>query len=174
MATTHFERWFADLLGLSELEVKRHLRTAPAEDLAELEQALSGMHQTDRLAHLPPKVIQVAPRLYVDDIAASRAVLAPMQSRENELMLDPAEGGVNHQDRCGRDANHQQVRHDLLCGHGNLWRRGSSECAISSGLATWLPGTYRQWPHLYHVVLAHRAEARGLGHSPSSVEMLQQ
>ena len=44
------------------------------------------MHQTDTLAHLPPDVMQTATWLYADDMTAARAVLAQMQSRENELI----------------------------------------------------------------------------------------
>lgn len=59
---------------------------APGEGLAELDRTLAGMRQTDALAHLPAKVMQVATWLYADDITAARAMLAEAASRENEVI----------------------------------------------------------------------------------------
>lgn len=64
---------------------------APATGLAELDSALAGMRHTDPLAHLPPKVMQVATWLYADDITSARAIVAQLDARKNEAMRASAQ-----------------------------------------------------------------------------------
>lgn len=62
----------------------------PAQGFSELQQALSSMSHDDVLAHLPEHVMKAASWLYDDDITASRAMLAEVERRENDLIRSNA------------------------------------------------------------------------------------
>lgn len=106
--------------------------TTPTAGLAELDRALAGMRHTDLLAHLPPKVMDVATWLYANDITAARAVIANMESRENETVRAAAQREI---DLLRRVVAAGQVKNATYCVR---MPAGSLSVVVSTPALPWL------------------------------------
>jgi len=89
-------------LAIVEQVVSRHKRVAwgsqtiristetPDQQFQELDAALAVSEDRGPLANVPDAVMQAATWLYDDDITAARSVLAEIQRREDQMLLDQA------------------------------------------------------------------------------------